>query len=134
MSTAEPIHDKRRTPKPPRKPVPAPVVGQRPAEMSEIPKTARALAVLGYKHGWEVSTTYARGTNRVGKGKDKVVDSIAVRMRRPGIALTALWLDGRFDTGIWASTCTANLTLVQAMVKSGPLREVVVPQQLEASS
>lgn len=89
-------------------PVP-PEVRARIAESREIPRSAAALAALALDVGWNVQTTYARGTLPGLRSKDRVVDSIAVRALHPNGALVALWLDGKFWRGLSRSR-TYNLS------------------------
>jgi len=77
---------------------PAPEVVHRPAAQDEIPGGARAIEKLAARHGWRVVPTYARGT-RAGR-PPRVVDSIALRLRREGVRAWAVWLDGKFDTAM----------------------------------
>jgi hypothetical protein len=82
---------------------PSPEVQSRPAATSEMPRNALSLATMATASGWEVSATYARGSVRVGASRVlqyKVVDSIALRLRRDGERLVALWYDGQFSCGL----------------------------------
>lgn len=74
---------------------PAPEVPCRLALAREVPAGALALQRAAEGAGWHVGVTYARGT-RVGRAP-KVVDSIAVRLRRKGARAWAVWLDGKAD-------------------------------------
>jgi hypothetical protein len=69
----------------------------RPAEATEIPKTAQRLIGLAESHGWDVATTYARGLWP--SRNPKIVDNIAVRMWREG-KLVGIWHDGKFYRGL----------------------------------
>lgn len=82
-------------------PWPEPEVACRDAEPGETPAGARRLADLACDHGWGVRVTYARGSvpvGRAGSGKGKVVDSVAVRLRRGSLRVAAVWEDGGFCT------------------------------------
>jgi hypothetical protein len=78
---------------------PAPVVPARDATDAERggPRSGvRMLERAAVAAGWAVRVTYARGTYDGGRSQ-RVVDSVAVRFRRPGdFAGYAVWRDGRF--------------------------------------
>ncbi len=74
----------------------------RDATDAEIPGGARQVRKLAETHGWLVRATYARGTTpdrRVRKEMrpGKVVDSLALRMRRGRERAVAVWIDAKFD-------------------------------------
>jgi len=77
---------------------PAPEVSCRLAEPWEVPNAAHLMSRKAQAAGWLVVFTYARGT-RPGL-KPKVVDSLALRMRRPPLGACAIWIDGAFDFGM----------------------------------
>lgn len=81
--------------KPEKPPHPAPEVTSRPAEDDETCRPAATLRKLALANGWGVATIYARGT-RPGRTL-RVVDSLALRLRRDGVRMWAVWLDGKFD-------------------------------------
>jgi hypothetical protein len=95
---------------------PEPEVWARPARLAEIPKTARTLMALGTLHGWRVETTYARGTYAT-RSTARVVDSIAVRMRRGNMRLIGIWHDGKFGAGL-AGAARVNLSTLRGWVAS----------------
>jgi hypothetical protein len=95
---------------------PEPEVWARPARLAEIPKTARTLMALGTLHGWRVETTYARGTYAT-RSTARVVDSIAVRMRRGNLRLIGIWHDRKFHTGL-AGAMRVNLATLRDWVTS----------------
>lgn len=80
---------------------PAPEVACRLAEPGEIPRGAAAVLAVAEAAGWTVEPTYARGTSVAGPNSKprhgRVVDSIALRMRRGLDRAVAVWVDGRFD-------------------------------------
>lgn len=76
-------------------PHPAPEVPARDATEAEIWRAPRLVRKAALANGWEVRVTYARGTEMHLTGKPgRVVDSIAVRIRRPGVRGWAVWLEG----------------------------------------
>ncbi len=97
---------------------PKPQVAARPVtEDDTIPGTAKTLIALAEEHEWTVLVTYARGTlpGRTGR----VVDSIAVRMRRSGVPrLCGLWIDGKFDSGTSSNFWPMNLTELKNKVST----------------
>lgn len=101
--------------KPPPEPRPEPEVWARPAVPSEIPRGASAMQKLAARHGWSVDARYARGT-RAGR-PPRVVDSLALRLRRDGVRAWAVWADGKFDAAqIWYPSGVpqnVNLTAVR---------------------
>lgn len=81
---------------------PAPEVSSRVADEWELPRSAIRLREAAANAGWRSDARYARGT-RPGR-ISRVVDSIAIRMRRGGVSMWAVWLDGKFDAAmIWRS-------------------------------
>lgn len=74
---------------------PAPEVPCRLATDDEVPRGARTVVRLAEGAGWTVAATYTRGT-KPGRTR-KVVDSIALRLRRGDVRAWAVWLDGKFD-------------------------------------
>ena len=96
--------------------IPPPEVWSRPARLAEIPKTARTLMAFGTLHGWRVETTYARGTYAT-RSTMRVVDSIAVRMRRGDARLVGVWHDRKFAVGL-AGAMRVNLSTLRAWVTS----------------
>lgn len=90
------------TPAPAGGPWPAPEVVARLATVSEVPRGALVVQRAAQRAGWLVVPTYARGTALAARGKPgKVVDSLALRMRRPsdGLRAVAVWIDGGFCIG-----------------------------------
>jgi hypothetical protein len=80
---------------------PAPEIPQRPAEPDEIPRTAAGLIVKAGGAGWETHTTFTRGTTLEAGGRPgRVVDAVAVRLRRDPLRLVAFWHDGKFVAGV----------------------------------
>jgi hypothetical protein len=77
---------------------PAPEVGARVAAVLEIPAGARRVARVAEGAGWAVVATYARGT--LPGRTPRVIDSLALRMRRGARRAAAVWHDGRFDTAV----------------------------------
>lgn len=71
----------------------------RDAEPAEIPRGARGVMAVAQEHDWRVRCTYARGvpSSRIAR----VVDSVAVRMRRDNRGAWAVWEDSKFH-----SACT----------------------------
>lgn len=70
----------------------------RDAVAEEIPTTAARLAKNAAEHGWRSRVTYAQADY-----KDKVVTSVAVRLRQEPLAAYALWVDGKFDMAyVWS--------------------------------
>lgn len=82
----------------------------RPAAASEMPRTAQALTVLADQHGWHVEATHAEGPWETRGKTPKTVTSIAVRMRKDGKAVAAIWIDGKFWHGL---TPTRRLNAAQ---------------------
>lgn len=118
-------------------PHPAPEVPCRDAETQEIPRSAQSMALLAYKHGWSVRTTYARGTKMLATGKPgNVVDSIAVRLQRPGWRVAAIWIDGKFSCALSANMMRWSSPQLRAMVTLFPLRETPArpPRKKKASA
>jgi hypothetical protein len=92
---------------------------------------AARLAEAADAAGWAVQATYARGTklDRQG-GPGKVVDSLAVRLRRGPDRGVAVWSGGVFYTG-WTWTTdpvtvpvAAAYRPLLARVVSGAVRDV----------
>ncbi len=76
-----------------------PEIPCRLAATDEIPRSAHTLMNKAQAAGWTVCATFARGTDIKGR-RHKVVDSVAVRLRRGGSSLVALWIDGKFDCAL----------------------------------
>lgn len=75
---------------------------------------------LAGANGWQIRTTYARGTLWGRSGK--VVESIMLRMHRGPFWIAATWVEGKFYTGLLlakdVSTVTSlNATEVAEMLK-----------------
>lgn len=68
----------------------------RPAEVSELPRTALSLAKLADENGWDVSATHAVGVWEAKGRPPRDVTSIAVRMAKQGARVAAIWVDGKF--------------------------------------
>lgn len=85
---------------------PAPEVPGRLAVQAELPKTAARLVLVAVERGWRVRATYARGTSTDSQGNaTKVVESVAVRGFKNGLAFLAFWADGKFSSAwIWGVT------------------------------
>jgi len=85
---------------------PAPETPARPPEDGEVPAGARRVADVAKSAGWRVVATYARGTY---PGRPpRVVDSVALRMRRDGSTriAVAVWHGTRFAFAItWGADC-----------------------------
>lgn len=84
-------------------PHPAPEVSARPASDSEVPRMALSLRVAAERVGWVVRVTYARGTlmDARGRAAERVVDSIALRMRHSdGRRAIVTWIDGKAGTAL----------------------------------
>ncbi len=107
---------------------PAPQVAARVARVEQVPAAAARMAEAAAANGWEVSVTFARGTDMTAAGEvamrtideivpeqytptgrpkvtkvpvgPRVVDSIAVRCARDDRVLVAIWHDGRFCTAL----------------------------------
>ena len=79
--------------------LPPPEVTSRDGATGPVPKTAQALADLAAANGWAVQVTYARGPRmHSAHGKFlRMVDSIAVRMRRGDQLAFGFWTAGKFD-------------------------------------
>lgn len=105
---------------PPPVPHPAPLITSRPSTDDEIPRAAQSVRKLAEAHGWHVEAQYARGS-RPGRTV-RVVDSIALRMRRDGTRMWAVWLDGKFGAGQilrpGAIPVIATLTAIREELKS----------------
>lgn len=86
---------------------PAPEVECRLAEPWEVPNAAHLMSRKAQSAGWLVLFTYARGT-MPGRAM-KVVDSLALRMRRPPLGACAIWIDGAFDFGLRYERCEAGI-------------------------
>jgi hypothetical protein len=85
------------------RPWPAPEVPARVVALGdpEVSTGPRRLARAASKAGWAVVATYARGTDP-GKRVPRVVDSLALRMRRSERRAVAVWHDGEIDTAwLW---------------------------------
>jgi hypothetical protein len=96
---------------------PEPEVWARPATAGEMPRNAIALRHVAELTGWRVDVTYARGTYAT-RSTARVVDSIAVRMRKPGKPrLVGLWHDGKFHAGL-AGAARVNLSTLRGWVTS----------------
>jgi hypothetical protein len=93
-------------------PHPAPEVAARAAVSSEIPRMASALAACAREHDWSVLVTYARGTTLPTRMQPSgvVVESIAVRMQRGSEHAAAVWIGGRYTSGM---TPFRSFTLTQ---------------------
>ena len=77
---------------------PAPEVLARRATNEEIPRGAWLVVRLAETCGWSVIATYARGT---APGRPpRVVDSLALRMRRGPRRAVGVWEDRRFTMAI----------------------------------
>jgi hypothetical protein len=63
-----------------------------------VPRNAAALIDKAKANGWTVRITTSGGvlTNRNGS---KVVESLAVRLRRGSERAFGVWIDGKFDNG-----------------------------------
>jgi hypothetical protein len=63
-----------------------------------VPKNAAALIERAKANGWTVRVTTGGGvlTNRNGS---RVVESLAVRLRRGSERAYGVWIDGKFDNG-----------------------------------
>jgi hypothetical protein len=96
--------------------IPEPEVWARPAKRSEVPRTALTLIAFAKLHNWHVEVTYARGTYAT-RATARVVDSIAVRMRRGNMRLIGIWHDGKFHTGL-AGAMRVNLATLRDWVTS----------------
>jgi hypothetical protein len=84
-------------------PHPPPEVPQRPATPEEIPASAARLARDAQAHGWQVSSTYAKGTSIGAFGQPTtLVEAIAVRLARGPLRAVGLWHDGAFSAGLLA--------------------------------
>ena len=89
------------------------------------------LAETATAAGWAVESTYVRGSKLNRRGEPgKVVDSLAVRLRRAPERAVATWLDGVFSTG-WTWTTdpvtvpvAAAYRPLLARVVSGAVRDV----------
>lgn len=92
--------------------VPAPEVVCRDAADDEIPRGARGVMRAAVEQGWTVRVTYARGPALHAKSGEvlRIVDSVALRMRReghdglPGQLIeraVAVWHDGRAEDSWW---------------------------------
>jgi len=77
---------------------PEPEIACRLAEPWEVPSAASQMSAKAQKAGWLTYFTYCRGT-RPGV-RPKVVDSLALRMRRDALGACAIWIDGAFDFGV----------------------------------
>jgi hypothetical protein len=77
---------------------PAPEIACRLAEPWEVPNAAHLMSRKAQGAGWLVYFTYCRGT-MPGRAA-KVVDSLALRMRREPLGACAIWIDGAFDFGL----------------------------------
>lgn len=79
------------------KPHPASEVPMRTATEGEIPARAKKVRDFAIARGWDVRTTYARGT-RPGP-RPKLQDTVALRMSRDRDQLLAfaLWTEGYFS-------------------------------------
>lgn len=89
---------------------PAPIRVATPIDVDHewVPSGARSLAKSALSAGCAVVITYARGTMKT-QTTEKVVDSIAVRMRRGERVAFGIWLDGRYKTGVILDRlCTAG--------------------------
>jgi hypothetical protein len=100
------------------KPHPKPQVVCRPVtEGDVIPGTAKSLVTLAEEFDWSVLVTYARGTLPGKTGR--VVESIAVRMRRSGMPrMCGLWIDGKFDSGTSSNFWPMNLGELKDKVRT----------------
>ncbi len=102
---------------------PAPEVSRRPAAPREVPTVAAMFAEAASADGWAVQCTYARGTKIDFRGRPgKVVDSIAVRLRRGPDRAVGVWVDGAFTTG-WS--WRADPVSIPVAVKFRPLLALV---------
>lgn len=81
-------------------PHPEPEVPCRDANEDEIPNAAKRMRKLAEANGWEIRSTYARGT-RTGN-RPKVVDSLALRMHANYNRAIAIWIDGKWSLGLVA--------------------------------
>jgi hypothetical protein len=95
---------------------PEPEVWARPATAGEMPRNAIALRHVAELTGWRVDVTYARGTYAT-RSTARVVDSLAVRMRRGDVRLVGIWHDGKFHTGL-AGAMRVNLSVLRDWVTS----------------
>lgn len=83
---------------------PEPEVPARLAEPHEVPRGAAIVQRLAEAAGWIVVPTYARGTVAIGVRTPRVIDSLALRMRRDRRAVVAVWEDGQFALAyVWGA-------------------------------
>lgn len=85
---------------------PPPLVTARPAQPTEMPRTAAALVAAAEEAGWRCCAQYAHGTSVDPKGHpSRLVESLVVRLRREEQAAVAAWHDGKFSTAYrWSAT------------------------------
>lgn len=77
---------------------PPPEVTARPATADETPRSARALMKKAQERGWDLHTTYARGTD-IAKKDQRVVDSIMVQLTKTPLRAVAVFHDGSYELG-----------------------------------
>lgn len=99
-------------------PHPAPEVLARLATAEETPRAVASLHRTAIATGWRVWVTYARGTltgamHKI-RGGDRVIDSIAIRLRHPdGRGAVLVYHDGKAEYGYTWNTRDAALRLPQ---------------------
>lgn len=108
-----------------------PEVTSREVTAEEAPKVAVDMAKLAEGEGWDVTITYARGTTD--SAQPKVVDSIAVRMRRGPQAAAAVWIRPvvggawKFDMGAragrWLCQKTGMAGLIPIKLGNAAMKE-----------
>ena len=113
---------------------PEPIVRARPAEPTELPRTAASLVKRAEAQGWTVTATYAQGwTLESTRTVSRIASSIVVRLSFPLAAAraVAVWVDGKFDTAfVWAQWSTLEQVGARAVagwVESVPKLTVVAP-------
>lgn len=75
------------------------IIPCREADQSEVPSTAKRLAKVATEHGWTTQVTYAKADPT----GEKVVESVAVRLRHDPLAAYGLWVDGKFHLAyVWS--------------------------------
>jgi hypothetical protein len=74
------------------------LIACRPTLQGEVPTTPARIAKTASTSGWEVATTYAKADI-----DGRIVDSVALRLRRLPLGGYGLWINGKFDIAyVWS--------------------------------